>query len=157
MKFAAKKNVPFSLAILDGHMPQTDGFSLASRLNRSRTLSKTKIIMLTSAVDQADFERCRKIHVATQLNKPVKQSELLDAIVRLFSGTVPAHKKRRTAHPSESSADAKRKRDSAQPQDAKRKRDSAQPQERLRILVAEDNPVNQKLMSELLKRRGYTV
>ena len=132
MKLAAKQKAPFSLVILDGHMPEADGFTLAGRLKRNRTLSKTRIIMLTSAVDRTDSERCRKIRVAAHLNKPVKQSELLDAIVQIFAGRTRLIKKKTVTR-------------------------SGEPSNRLRVLVAEDNPVNQKLMTELLRRRGYTV
>jgi CheY-like chemotaxis protein len=131
MKLAAKHNSPFPLAILDGRMPQWDGFTLANRLKRNRALSKTKIIMLTSAVE-GDAERCRKIRIAAHLNKPIKQSQLLDTIVRVL-----AHRtaKRKTAE----------------------KRQGHAISNRLRVLVAEDNPVNQKLIRELLKKRGCTV
>jgi CheY-like chemotaxis protein len=113
-------------------MPEWDGFTLASRLKRNRALSKTKIIMLTSASEATDAERCRKIRIAAHLNKPIKQSQLLDTIVRVL-----AHRtaKGRTAE----------------------KRQAHATSNRLRVLVAEDNPVNQKLIRELLKRRGCTV
>jgi PAS domain S-box-containing protein len=131
MKLAVKQKAPFSLAILDGHMPGSGGFALASRLKRNRALSRTKVIMLTSAVSPTDSERCDKIHVSAHLNKPVKQSELLDAIVRIF---------------------AKRRRSTAEPSAR-----GNEPSISLRVLVAEDNPVNQQLMSELLRRRGCKV
>jgi len=132
MKRAIKQKVPFSLAILDGHMPEADGFTLAGRVKRNPALSKTKIIMLTSAVNRSDFDRCRKLRVAAHLNKPVKQSELLDAIVTIFA--------RRMRLPKDVKASARSNRQAR----------------RLNVLVAEDNPVNQELMVELLRRRGYT-
>jgi PAS domain S-box-containing protein len=131
MKLAVRQKAPFSLAILDGHMPESDGFALAARLKRNRALAKTKIIMLTSAVNPTDGERCEKLRVSAHLNKPVKQSELLEAIVRTFS-----------------------KRVSLKPEPLALPKASSAP---LRVLVAEDNAVNQKLMTELLRRRGYSV
>ena len=132
MKRAVKQKSPFSLAILDGHMPEADGFTLAGRVKRNPALAKTKIIMLTSAVNRSDFDRCRKLRVAAHLNKPVKQSELLDAIVTIFAKRMRA---------------PKAVKGSARPDRLSR---------RLNVLVAEDNPVNQQLMVELLRRRGYT-
>jgi CheY-like chemotaxis protein len=132
LKVAKKQKDPFSLAILDGHMPEMDGFTLASRMKRNPALSKTKIIMLTSAVDRSDSERCRKIRVAAHLNKPVKQSELLDTIVTIFASR-------------------------ARPKKTAKHAQSTEPAQRLNVLVAEDNPVNQQLMRELLKRRAYAV
>jgi PAS domain S-box-containing protein len=131
MKDAAKRKAPFSLAILDGHMPETDGFALAARMKRTRALSRTKIIMLTSATEQADADRCRQIHVAAHLNKPVRQSELLNTIVRIFA-----------KHPHTKARERKHQRTASR---------------LLNVLVAEDNPVNQELMKELLGKRGYTV
>jgi two-component system, sensor histidine kinase and response regulator len=132
MKDAAMRKAPFSLAILDGHMPESDGFELAARVKRTRTLSGTKIIMLTSATNQTDAERCRRIHVAAHLNKPVRQSELMNTIVRVFSKRAPSRGAEAAERPKP-------------------------PSRRLRVLVAEDNPVNQQLMRGLLGRRGYAV
>jgi PAS domain S-box-containing protein len=132
LKLAAKQKNPFSLAILDGHMPDIDGFALAGRMKRNPALFKTKIIMLTSAVDRTDSERCRKIPVVAHLNKPVKQSELFDTIVTIFA---------RRARPRKTQVRAS----------------SSEPSHRLSVLVAEDNPVNQQLMKQLLKRRAYSV
>jgi PAS domain S-box-containing protein len=130
LKTAVNKRNPFSLAIIDGHMPDVDGFALAARIKRNRAFSKTRIIMLTSAVGRTDAERCRKLRVAAHLTKPVKQSDLLDAIVTIFA--------RRT-----------RLRQIAAP--------AAKPMRRLKVLVAEDNAVNQTLMLQLLRKRGYSV
>jgi CheY-like chemotaxis protein/HPt (histidine-containing phosphotransfer) domain-containing protein len=113
-------------------MPVADGFTLARRLKRNRALAKTKIIMLTSATNRTDSERCRNLRVAAHLNKPVKQSDLLDAIVTIFAGRI-------------------------RPSRTKKAGRSKQNADRLRVLVAEDNPVNQRLMKELLKKRGYSV
>jgi CheY-like chemotaxis protein len=85
LKLAARRKNPFSLVILDGRMPEVDGFMLARRLKRIPALRRTRVIMLTSAVSRTDLERCRKIGVAG-LNKPVKQSELLDTIATVFAG-----------------------------------------------------------------------
>jgi len=125
---------PFALILLDGQMPDLDGFAVAERIRQDRDLAGTVILLLTSGGRPGDAARCRQLGIAGYLTKPVNQSELLDAIL-LALGT--------TSGPS------------AQPlvtryslQETRRK---------LHILLAEDNPVNQALVAHLLEKRGHTV
>ena len=122
---------PYALAIIDARMPQMDGFTLASRIIRNRTFRATKIIMLTSASRPGDAARCRKLGVAAHLTKPVKQSELFNIVLGILTGGRIS----KTRMPI-SLGKASR---------------------RLRILVAEDNAVNQELVKLLLKQRGHDV
>jgi signal transduction histidine kinase/DNA-binding response OmpR family regulator len=131
---AARSPKRLSLVLMDGQMPEMDGFEAARRISQNPVFGKVKIIMLTSA---GQYEHCtdvRALAVAACLTKPVKQSELLDAIVKVLSATAAAKPLRSPRLPY---------------QIAKTRRP-------LRILVAEDNPVNQELMLELLKKRGHT-
>ena len=82
---ADSRNRPFGLAIIDGQMPQMDGFMLAQRLKADRRFAPTPIVMLTSAVRPDDASKCRRLGIATHVTKPIKQSDLLDAIVSLFA------------------------------------------------------------------------
>jgi PAS domain S-box-containing protein len=134
MKHAVRKKQPFALAILDGHMPGTDGFALARRLKRNAAFAKTKIIMLTSAADHGDAERCRKIAIAAHLNKPVRRSALRDTITQILA-------QRKTSKGIQKKA----------------VRVSVRNGRPIRALVVEDNPVNQQLMVELLERRNCKV
>ncbi|HYK90767.1 MAG TPA: response regulator [Acidobacteriota bacterium] len=124
---------PYSLILIDTQMPGEDGFSLAQRIKRNPRMADTKIIFLTSPGQPNDAARSRRIGAATYLTKPVKQSELLNAIVTALSSVVLGNERRPEMRPRQ------------------RKRGA------YRILVAEDNAVNQKLLVRLLGYQGHTV
>jgi PAS domain S-box-containing protein len=125
---------PFRLVLLDGHMPEMDGFAVAERMKKDPKLKDAKIIILTSAGKREDLTRAKNLGAAGALAKPVKQSELWDAIVT-------------TLHVAG--------RQKVRPSAARRRARMAQ--QALRVLVAEDNPVNQELALHLLERRGHSV
>jgi PAS domain S-box-containing protein len=125
---------PFALILLDGQMSDLDGFAVAERIRQDRDLAGTVILLLTSGGRPGDAARCRRLGIAAYLTKPVKQSELLDAIL-LALGT--------TSGPS------------AQP--LVTRHSLRETQRKLHILLAEDNPVNQTLVTHLLEKRGHTV
>jgi two-component system sensor histidine kinase/response regulator len=124
----------FDVVVSDCQMPDVDGFTLAKRIKHDARLAKTPFVMLTSMAHADDAARCRKIGIETCLTKPVKHSDLLDALATLFD--VSTRRARPAAAPAKPSAVAKRK---------------------LRVLVAEDNTVNRKLVLTLLRRRGHEV
>jgi signal transduction histidine kinase/CheY-like chemotaxis protein len=131
---AVEANAPFPLALLDAHMPETNGFELAERIKRKRRLARTALILLTSAGNHGDVARCRKLGIATYLTKPLKQSDLLDAIVK----TIALSQKRiRPVRRAEQL--------------------SRRSLPGYRLLVADDNPVNRKITLQLLEGRGHTV
>ncbi|MFI5177647.1 MAG: response regulator [Vicinamibacterales bacterium] len=122
----------YGLALVDGQMPQMDGFMLAQRIKADRRFATTPIVMLTSAARPDDAARCRRLGIAAHVTKPIKQSDLLDAIVSLLAerapegdatGAVPAGNLARV----------------------------------LRILLAEDNAVNRTLATRALEKRGHHV
>ncbi|HJS73236.1 MAG TPA: response regulator, partial [Vicinamibacteria bacterium] len=127
---ARSAGAPHVLAIVDALMPGTDGYTLTERIRADKRVAATRIIMLTSA-GPGGRGRARKAGVAMFLTKPVKQSDLLDAIVTVMART------RRQA------------RDETAPRE---RRPAARP---LRILVAEDNLMNQKLVLRLLEKWGH--
>ena len=133
LKNAAMDKKPFGLVLLDAHMPEVDGFQVADKIKRDRSLKDTAMILLTSAGQIEDVNRAKGCGVAA-LTKPVKQSELWDAIVNALH--VPR---------------ARVARESVAPQRGRTAR------QKLRILVAEDNPVNQDLALHLLQKRGHSV
>jgi signal transduction histidine kinase/CheY-like chemotaxis protein len=126
---------PFPLILVDAHMPEMDGFALTEHIVAMPELRNSSVIMLTSAGEPRDAQKCRELGLAGYLTKPVGQSELLDVI----SGALG-----RTA------GRALRKGSEARLPVPSAKRS-------LGILLAEDNVVNQKLAVLLLERRGHSV
>jgi CheY-like chemotaxis protein len=125
---------PFSLILVDAQMPGLDGFALVEWLLKQADLRHTTVMMLTSSGHSGDVARCRELGIAAYLTKPIMQAQLLDA-VRAALGTKAAADK-----PCPAAGPAPR-----------------QTNPGLRVLLAEDNAVNQKLASRLLERRGHTV
>src|SRR5271154_457250 len=107
---AHKNGAPFRLVLLDGHMPGMDGFEVAARVKQDPQLHAAEVILLTSAGRSEDVARAKAVGVAAALSKPVKQSELWDAIVTALN--VPGQQKARA---SSSSAARTRARAARQP------------------------------------------
>jgi two-component system sensor histidine kinase/response regulator len=129
---AAPPGDPFALVLLDAMMPEMDGFTLAEKIREQPDLLRCTLMMLSSAGRRSDAARCRKMGLAAYLTKPVRQSELLDAITTAVGGA-PAVAAR---------APAAARLAPARP---------------LRVLVAEDHPVNQKLAVRILEKWGHSV
>ena len=134
LRKAAAEGDPFHLLLTDALMPETDGFGLAQQLARDDRFGRLKMILLTSAGAPAVKGRAAK-GFAAKLAKPVKQSDLLDAIVTAFATPVSSRRQRGKDTP----------------------RPAEQPNKPLRVLVAEDNPTNQALVAALLKQKGHRV
>jgi PAS domain S-box-containing protein len=126
---ARARGVPFRLLLLDARMPDLDGLAVAERIRTDPGFGGPAIILLTSE-DPAAGPR-RHSAGAAVLTKPVAPSELLDALVRAL-GIAPTGAGATEGAP-------------------------ASPSRRLNILVAEDNPVNQRLAVRLIERQGHTV
>jgi PAS domain S-box-containing protein len=124
----------FDVVISDCQMPDVDGFMLARRIQQDRQLARTPFVMLTSMARSDDAARCRKAGVGTYLTKPVKHSDLLEALATIFNVSVRRDRPE-TASPVPSDV----------------------PRRPLRVLVAEDNEVNRSLITKLLQKRGHTV
>ena len=125
---------PYAVILLDSQMPDVDGFAVAEFAKRDPELAGAEILMLTSGGRRGDAARCRQLGIAAYLMKPVKQSELLEAILMALGD------------PSGASSRPLVTRHSLREE-----------QRRLRILLAEDNPLNQALVMRLLEKRGHTV
>jgi len=130
VKQAEAAGTPFGLAIVDARMPDGDGLCLISRLQQ-HTQRELPAIVMVSACNPGDLRQCERLGIAGHLIKPVKQSELFDTIaVVLDAGSLLS-----MAQPAPATC-------------------SLRP---LKVLLAEDTLVNQKLAVGLLQRQGHQV
>jgi CheY-like chemotaxis protein/nitrogen-specific signal transduction histidine kinase len=130
---ASTRGRQFQLILLDAMMPLMDGFTLAAKFQKMPELKGTAVMMLSSAGQVDHGERCRRLGIICYLTKPVRQSELVDAIMSAF-GPTP------TRAPVPAVIPGRQK--------------SLRPG---RILLAEDHPVNQRLAMRLLEKWGHSV
>jgi signal transduction histidine kinase/CheY-like chemotaxis protein/HPt (histidine-containing phosphotransfer) domain-containing protein len=133
MKRAAAAGRPFPLVLLDAVMPDLDGMAVAQEIKHDPALAGAIVMMLTSADRPGDLARCRELGIAAYLHKPIKQSELLNAVLTALGRL--AEPKTASVPPDFYAAGAPRG---------------------LRVLVAEDNEINQELAVNLLQKMGQT-
>ena len=121
----------FDVALLDLGMPDMDGLALASNIRSRRTTASLPIVLLTSTAVRGAADAARQVGIDAFLPKPVRQSQLFDAIATVLGSTeLPTMVTRHTL------AESRARR---------------QP----RVLVAEDNPVNQQVVAAMLAKLGY--
>ncbi len=123
----------FHLVLLDARMPDVDGFAVAERIRQEPALAGLTVMLLTSDVMNGDLARCRTLGIARHLVKPFTPSELLDAVLLALGPSLET-----TARP-------------AAPADPGAEISSR----RRHVLVAEDNPVNQRVIVRLLEKMGH--
>jgi len=123
---------PFEIVLTDANMPEMDGFDLAERIRNDPELSSTVLMMLTSGSRPDDIARCAELGVVRYLKKPIKRSELFDAILVAMGIGEPY----------------------AEPEAAVV---AGEPARRLRILLAEDSVINQRLAVAILEQHGHSV
>ena len=137
---AAQHGANFSVILVDRQMPEMDGFELVERIKKNPLFTRAIIMMLTSGAQLGDVARCRQLGVAAYLTKPFRPSELHQALLKAL-GTPSALRP-----PSPAAGKA-----SPVPAAAPR---AVVP---LRVLLAEDNAVNQILAKRVLEKRGHKV
>jgi signal transduction histidine kinase/CheY-like chemotaxis protein len=132
---ARATGTPFPLVLLDAQMPGMDGFTLAARMHQDLQGAGTVVMMLTAVGLRGDAARCRELGIAAYLMKPITQRELWEAMQTVLN----------------------RQRETAQPPPLVTQHSVRESHRRLHILLAEDNPVNQRLAVRLLEKQGHTV
>src|SRR5262249_54432524 len=132
LRRSAARGEPFSLVLLDAVMPGLDGFQVAEQMKRCPELAGATIMLLSSADRHGDAARCRDLGIVRYLTKPVKQSDLLDAILAALS---------KPAGAAAAAASAARR----------------SGQTPLPILVVEDNATNQILVVRTLEKQGHAI
>ncbi|MFW6114435.1 MAG: response regulator, partial [bacterium] len=134
LRDAAETKEPYRLVVSDVGMPEIDGFALVKWIKEIPSLAGTPIILLTSGARPDDVKRCEQLRVSTHLMKPVKESEFLNAVGMSLGITIP-EKARNEMRGSEWET-------------------KLSP---LRVLLAEDSVVNQKLAIGILEKFGHSV
>jgi len=136
MRAAPQAACPYDLAIFDYHMPGMDGLQLAHAITADPSLASTRLVMLSSFAQRGDGDTVQQAGIAVYVTKPVRQSPLFDAIATAMDRTTPppAAALMTRAHLAEAPA-----------------------QVHARVLVAEDNVVNQKVAVRMLEKLGCRV
>ena len=125
---------PFALVLTDANMPDVDGFELARQIHENPVLCRSMVMMLTSGDRPGDIQRCGQLGVSAYLVKPIKQSELLDAILVAVGGqSALTGALEKTPSPARIAQQSKS------------------------VLLAEDSVINQKLAIGLLEKWGHRV
>ncbi|MCZ6916255.1 MAG: response regulator [Gemmatimonadetes bacterium] len=134
MRETVAAGAPFDLAVVDGYMPDRDGFDLAEEVQAEPDLQQTRVMLLTSAGQRGDGQRARSLGISAYLTKPVSSMDLLESVATVlgrpaggaFPDLVTRHSIQESRH-------------------------------HLAILLAEDNPVNQQVAASILSKRGHSV
>ena len=129
MREAVAAGKPYDLVLTDLNLPRMNGLVLSRLIKCDRDLVATHIIIITSMSDRVELPILRVVGIDDCLTRPVKQSSLFDAIASSLAGEVIEQSKRQRSSPAEIRTD-------------------------VRVLVAEDNPVNQKVAVRQLERVG---
>jgi PAS domain S-box-containing protein len=143
LRAAAAEGDPYKVAVLDMCMPEMDGEELAQQIKADPVLAATGLVMMTSVGARGDAARMEKVGFAAYLVKPVRQSHFYDCLAAVVGptgkegGGVGADGGSPTGHIITRHSLAERAR------------------KRARILLAEDNPVNQKVALKALEKLGY--
>ncbi|MGH7538860.1 MAG: response regulator [Gemmatimonadales bacterium] len=135
LRRASQDQAPYDVAIIDAQMPRLDGFALAAAVRDDPDIAATRLVMLTSAGQRGDGQRCRELGIRGYLPKPASRSDLIETVGTVLAAPAVAR---------------------AQPAVVTR-HSIAESRRRLQILVAEDNPVNQEVVASMLRKRGHDV
>jgi CheY-like chemotaxis protein len=145
---AAARTRPFEVALVDVKMPEVDGIDLARIIKSDPKFTPTRILLISSVGPESEFhDRLQGLEIAGWLAKPISQSTLYNALVRTLAGGKSAESEAQAA--------------TADEPDSKDlpilKTGQGSSGKKLRVLLAEDNPINQKLAKFQLRKMGADV
>ena len=134
LRAAVAASTPYALVVLDAQMPGRDGFGLAADIRQDSGLGDPRLVMLTSAGQPGDGQRCRELGIQGYLPKPASRADLLEAVAAVLAAgsAMPAG-------------------------DVVTRHSIAEARRPLTILLAEDNPVNQQVAATMLRKREHAV
>jgi CheY-like chemotaxis protein len=139
LRSAAARGEPFTIALIDRMMPEMDGLNLAGHIRNDPSIADIRLLLLTSAGQPEDSPRCRALELSACLTKPVRQSELFNAVIKAMAiSDRPTEMVHRRA-------------------EAEKGKGLVVARRNLRILLAEDHPVNQKVAVRMLEHLGHSV
>jgi CheY-like chemotaxis protein len=139
MTAAAERKRPFDLVLLDANMPEMDGFGVASEISARPVLSGATVMMLTSSGEYGDSSRCAALGIKAYLVKPIDAGALRAAIHQAISAVTPGSVVPQLSRPDAGGLAKGRS------------------GVRRRVLLVEDNLINQRVGAGLLTRRGHDV
>jgi two-component system sensor histidine kinase/response regulator len=137
MKRAEAEGEPYPLVLLDAMMPEMDGFTLTEQIRQHQEYAGTPIMMLSSADRQQTIQKCQELGIASYLVKPVNSADLQKAMLRALRGSETVHEEEPAHGPDNPTAQAQSGGGA------------------LRILLAEDNLINQRVVLKLLQNRDH--
>jgi two-component system sensor histidine kinase/response regulator len=137
LRNAADRGEPYPIVLADVMMPEMDGFDLAAQIRREPEIAGARLLLLTSAGQPDDTARCRDLAISVCLTKPVRQSELYDALIKEMTLWTRSADLRRSQLP------------------GPHVREVVPAGASLRVLLAEDHPVNQKVAVRMLEHLGH--
>lgn len=140
LRSAAANGDPYDVALLDMQMPNMNGLELARAIKEDQYISPTRLVLVTSMGQRGDGEEARRAGIEAYLTKPVRRAQLYDTLSTVMgspeAGGSPDHERPLVTTYTLKEAEA---------------------QTRARLLLAEDNKVNQKVAVRTLEKLGYRV
>ncbi|CAN5613105.1 hypothetical protein BH24ACT22_BH24ACT22_20730 [soil metagenome] len=140
LRSAGRGGEPYDLAVLDMQMPEMDGLQLARTIKQHPDISSTRLVLLTSMGQRGDGEEARRAGLEAYLTKPVRQAQLYD-ILSMVMGSEESEASPGDERPLVTTHTLK----------------EAESHSRVRLLLVEDNEVNQKVAARTLEKLGYRV
>jgi len=139
LRVAAETGHGYELALLDYQMPNCDGEQLGQIICNDATLKSTRLVLLTSSGQRNDAHRFEKLGFAGYLLKPVTQSDLMQCLMLAFAAPAESWHSHTQTIVTNATLQSQRGRDG------------------YRILLAEDNAVNQKVACRIIQKLGFRV